>query len=100
VRRIILILVVAVAVVIVPTVATIVQSRGQAAEQTAIAAQQAKAKGKKAKAKEKDNAREAVPVEDRYVLFSDATLFALGGGAMLVGGGLLVYRIAHTEPPG
>jgi hypothetical protein len=88
VRRIILILAVALimAAVMLPTIA---QTRDETIGQAGVT--------EKGKAKGKAKGKVAVPTTDRFILLSDGTLFALGTGALLIGGGLLVHRIVRTE---
>ena len=90
VKRLVLVLVVTM-ITIAVMVPTIVQTRHENIGQP-IAAEKGKGKGKG-----KEKAKAEVPTSDRFVLFSDGVLFALGTGALLVGGGILVYRVVRTE---
>lgn len=70
-------------------VPTIVQTRHENIGQP-VAAEKGKGKGK-------EKSKAEVPTSDTFVLLSDGALFALGTGALLVGGGILVYRVVRTE---
>lgn len=89
-KRLVLVLAV-IMITIAVMVPTIVQTRHENIGQP-VAPEKSKGKGK---GKEKSKAE--VPTSDRFVLLSDGALFALGTGALLVGGGILVYRVVRTE---